>query len=171
MRGTIHRQWLILTMLPRPPRTIDTAAIEVRLRDRGFEVHRRTIQRDLLDLAAVFPIVSDERAKPYGWRWSEDAEIVPVPSPSSAASSIEVVLRVRRALVGAVLARLAARGAKVVDDATAEDAVTVVAALDDTGSTRRVLLGSGADVAVVSPPALRREIVANARRVLASYEP
>lgn len=78
MGATILRQWMILIVLPRPPRRIDTASIESRLRERGIEVHRRTIQRDLLELAEIFPIVADERAKPYGWRWSDDAgELLP----------------------------------------------------------------------------------------------
>src|SRR5690606_1268676 len=99
MSNTILRQWLVLRMLPRAPRRIDTGAIETRLRERGIEVHRRTIQRDLLDLAEVFPIVADERAKPYGWRWSEDAELagqLPPPRVVSAASVIEVSLRIER---------------------------------------------------------------------------
>ncbi len=88
MGATIVRQWLILTMLPRRPRRIDTGTIEARLRERGITVHRRTIQRDLLELAQVFPIVADERAKPFGWRWSDDAVFVgelpvPVPVPPS----------------------------------------------------------------------------------------
>lgn len=62
-------------LLPKGPRRIDTATLEERLRERGFDVHRRTIQRDLVELAGVFPIVSDERTKPYGWRWADDAEL------------------------------------------------------------------------------------------------
>jgi len=73
-------------MLPRPPRRIDTAAIEARLRERGILVHRRTIQRDLVELAEVFPIVSDERNKPYGWRWADDAEPFAIPPPKDVAT-------------------------------------------------------------------------------------
>ncbi len=89
MGATIVRQWLILTMLPRRPRRIDTGTLERKLRERGIVVHRRTIQRDLLELAQVFPIVADERAKPFGWRWSDDAVFIgelpvllPVPPPT-----------------------------------------------------------------------------------------
>jgi predicted DNA-binding transcriptional regulator YafY len=69
----ILRQWLILVMLPPPPRRIDSAAIATALRERGYDVHRRTVQRDLVQLSAIFPIVADERRRPFGWRWSESA--------------------------------------------------------------------------------------------------
>ena len=76
MGSSIVRQWHLLTLLPKGPRRIDSATLEERLRARGLEVHRRTIQRDLLELASVFPIVSDDRSKPYGWRWADDAELL-----------------------------------------------------------------------------------------------
>jgi len=72
--SAIVRQWHLLSLLPRGPRRIDTATLAELLRARGVDVHRRTIQRDLVELAAVFPLVSDERTKPYSWRWSDDAD-------------------------------------------------------------------------------------------------
>lgn len=75
MGSAIVRQWHLLLLLPRGPRRIDTATLEQCLRARGLHVHRRTIQRDLIELAGIFPIVSDERSKPYGWRWADDAEL------------------------------------------------------------------------------------------------
>jgi hypothetical protein len=43
MGTTLQRQWLVLRMLPRPPRRIDAATIERRLHERGITIHRRTI--------------------------------------------------------------------------------------------------------------------------------
>ena len=74
--SAIVRQWHLLTLLPRGPGRIDTTTLEKRLRARGVVVHQRTIQRDLVELARVFPLVSDERAKPYAWGWADDAELV-----------------------------------------------------------------------------------------------
>lgn len=73
--STISRQWHLLTLLPKRPRRIDTATLAERMRARRLDVHRRTIQRDLVELATVFPIVAEERSKPYGWRWADDAEL------------------------------------------------------------------------------------------------
>ena len=59
--------------IPRLPRKVDAATLEKTLRDEGFPIHRRTIQRDLLALSEVFPLVCDERTKPYGWSWAFEA--------------------------------------------------------------------------------------------------
>ena len=106
MASAIVRQWLILSMLPQRPRRIDTSAIESRLRARGIDVHRRTIQRDLIELAEAFPIIADERAKPFGWRWSDDATFLgqlPKPAPQVSDVTIDVVLRLPRAALSALL--------------------------------------------------------------------
>ena len=172
MSATILRQWLVLTMLPRPPRRIDTGSIEARLRERGVEVHRRTIQRDLLELAEVFPIVADDRARPYGWRWSDDAEAafeVPTPDRGGTLAGIEVSLRVRRSALEVVSVRLRARRARVSDDAHDPLFAIMAVAVDDSSATRRLLLGHGDEVEVLAPPALRREIAERARRVLAAH--
>ena len=63
----------MLRILPRAPRKVDTASIECALNDRGFEIDRRSIQRDLIGLSAAFPIECDSRSKPFGWSWGRDA--------------------------------------------------------------------------------------------------
>lgn len=168
MKSAILRQWLVLRMLPRAPRRIDTGAIESRLRERGIEVHRRTIQRDLLDLAEVFPIVADERAKPYGWRWSDDAEVdgqLPPPRVARVASALEVSLRIQRSALTCVLERIAPRTHTIQSDADLSFLRAVVV-VEDSRTTRRLLLGLGDVVEVLAPHALRREIAEGARRVL-----
>ena len=50
------------------------AALLTRVKSKLFIVaHRRTIQRDLVDLAHLFPIAVNERSKPYTWRWKDGA--------------------------------------------------------------------------------------------------
>lgn len=172
MSATILRQWLVLTMLPRPPRRIDTGSIEARLRERGIEVHRRTIQRDLLELAEVFPIVADERARPYGWRWSDDAEPgfdVPAPNRTGGSPEIEVSLRVRKSALHIVSGRLRARRTRVSDDEREPLFSIVVATIDDSSLVRRLLLAHGDEVEVLGPAPLRSAIVEHARRVLAVH--
>lgn len=104
MSSAIVRQWLILSMLPLRPRRIDTSALESGLRERGIDVHRRTIQRDLIELAAVFPIVADDRAKPFGWRWSDDASFIGrLPPPREGDDAIDVTVRMARRSLDAFL--------------------------------------------------------------------
>lgn len=76
----LTRQWLMLRCLPREPRKIDTATLEHRLADEGIHLTRRSIQRDLQALSAVFPLVCDDRTKPYGWSWARDAEPFDLPA-------------------------------------------------------------------------------------------
>lgn len=76
MASATLRQWHLLSLLPKGPRRIDSATLAARLRERGFVVHHRTVQRDLVELAHVFPIVKDHRSKPYGWRWSDDGALL-----------------------------------------------------------------------------------------------
>ena len=76
----LYRHWLILSMLPRYPYKIDGASIEARLREEGFTTTtRRTIQRDLEKLAAIFPIACDDTGKPYGWFWTREAPTFNMP--------------------------------------------------------------------------------------------
>ena len=79
MSETLIRQWQMLRLLPRAPRKISSAALEAALRDEGFEVNRRTIQRDLQHLAGAFPLVVDDQHIPYGWSWARDAAALDVP--------------------------------------------------------------------------------------------
>jgi predicted DNA-binding transcriptional regulator YafY len=78
MSETILRFLTMLRMLPRAPRKIDTATIERTLRDEGYTVTRRTIQRDLPQLARMFPLICDEH-RPAGWSWAPDAALLDLP--------------------------------------------------------------------------------------------
>ena len=78
MNDTILRFLTMLRMLPRAPRKIDTATMERKLRDEGYAVTRRTIQRDLHQLARTFPLLCDEH-RPAGWSWAPDAALIDLP--------------------------------------------------------------------------------------------
>jgi predicted DNA-binding transcriptional regulator YafY len=78
MNDTILRFLTMLRMLPRAPRKIDTATLERRLPDEGYTVTRRTIQRDLHQLARTFPLLCDEH-RPAGWSWAPEAALLDLP--------------------------------------------------------------------------------------------
>jgi predicted DNA-binding transcriptional regulator YafY len=172
MGATIVRQWLVLSMLPRPPRSIDTASIASRLRERGIEVHRRTLQRDLIELATVFPIVADERAKPYGWRWAEGAQgIGQVPTPPNPINTrfIDVSLRVQKTKLARVVELLRGRNERVSSGSSEDGFVIAVVAIEDSDDARRRLLGHADEVEVVAPLNLRQEIAERACRALTAH--
>ena len=79
---TLLRQWQMLRMIPRYPQKITAKALHEKLQDEQFDVTKRTVERDLLSLSEMFPLVSDERDKPYGWSWSRDAPAFNLPGLS-----------------------------------------------------------------------------------------
>jgi predicted DNA-binding transcriptional regulator YafY len=82
MSDSLQRQWVMLSLLPREPRRVDAATLEAQLRSHGLEINRRSIQRDLVALSALFPIVCDERTKPYQWSWAKDGPSLEPPGMS-----------------------------------------------------------------------------------------
>jgi predicted DNA-binding transcriptional regulator YafY len=79
---SLLRQWNMLRLLPRAPGKISVRELCQRLRDADFPVTERTIQRDLLELAAVFPLAVDDRERPFGWSWQRDASSFDLPGLS-----------------------------------------------------------------------------------------
>jgi predicted DNA-binding transcriptional regulator YafY len=66
----IQRQWEMLRLIPGhdlPGRT--AADLAGALAMRGYEVTRRTVERDLENLLACMPLEIDEGQRPQRWRW------------------------------------------------------------------------------------------------------
>ena len=76
------RQWAMLRMIPRYPRKISAREMMEKLTSEGFTITKRTVERDLQGISATFPLVSDEREKPYGWSWAKDAPSFDLPGLS-----------------------------------------------------------------------------------------
>lgn len=76
---TLLRQWHMLQAIPRGPRRVSVRELHSRLTDAEFTVTERTIQRDLQELAQVFPLLVDERSKPFGWSWQQDSPSFDLP--------------------------------------------------------------------------------------------
>ncbi|MGZ8287779.1 MAG: helix-turn-helix transcriptional regulator [Telluria sp.] len=79
---SLLRQWNMLRMVPRAPAKISVRTLCERLAAAEFEVTPRTVQRDLNELEAVFPLVVDNSEKPYGWSWQRDATSFDLPGLS-----------------------------------------------------------------------------------------
>ncbi len=76
--GVLFRQITLLELIPRHSRPLSVTELLERLASRGFEVNRRTVQRDLILLSGKWPLVSDE-ARPPRWSWHPDAERFDLP--------------------------------------------------------------------------------------------
>lgn len=75
-RHTLLRQWELLKAIPayqENPTGKSARQLAEALTESGFEVDIRTVQRDLQELSALFPIEANEKSKPFGWRWLKGA--------------------------------------------------------------------------------------------------
>ncbi len=80
---TLQRQWQTLSLIPRHPRRISATDLHSQLAADGYKVTKRTVERDLQTLSSIFPLVVDERTKPYGWSWDRDAPAFDLPGLSN----------------------------------------------------------------------------------------
>lgn len=76
---TLLRQWQMLRHIPRYPHKITARDLKEKLDVEDFNVSKRTVERDLLDLSLAFPLALDDREKPYGWSWQKDAPAFDLP--------------------------------------------------------------------------------------------
>lgn len=70
----IARQWELLKLLPTKGVGITAAMITYRLKEQGFDVSKRTVERDLKELSCQFGLYCNDKSKPYGWRWMDNAD-------------------------------------------------------------------------------------------------
>ncbi|MHC6223316.1 WYL domain-containing protein [Pseudomonas sp. X10] len=72
-RATLSRQWALLRQLPGRSPGITSAELVWRLRDAGFNISKRSVERDLNELSLIFPLVRNDKSIPFGWHWSASA--------------------------------------------------------------------------------------------------
>lgn len=109
-RATLSRQWELLRQLPSRSPGITTAELVVRLKDAGFNISKRSIERDLIELSLIFPLERNDRSIPYGWYWAANACVeLRGLSVSEALSLALVEEAVRPLLPGSMLKGLDAR--------------------------------------------------------------
>lgn len=100
-RDAIRRQWELLRLL-KPNESQTAAQLQERLARAGFETTKRTVERDLDALSAMFPITVNDKDKPYGWRWRKDAPVLSVPGLTAPqALSFDLVRRFLESLLPA----------------------------------------------------------------------
>lgn len=73
-QDVLARQWTILQLIPRQPRSISASDLHVRLKNMGFGCSRRAVERDLIKLESFgFGLTCDDTVIPYLWCWYKDA--------------------------------------------------------------------------------------------------
>lgn len=76
---TLLRQWSLLQRVPGYPTKTTAAALTTALKEEGFAISKRSVERDLQLLSDRFPLLCDDRSRPHGWSWKRDARPLRVP--------------------------------------------------------------------------------------------
>ena len=98
LQFALARQWEMLRKLPARGPGLTASQITVWLREQGYRVSKRTVERDLIDLSAIFGLVCNSESVPYGWHW--------MPGKQCDFPSIELTDAVSLALVESILSKL-----------------------------------------------------------------
>jgi len=78
--STLERQWAMLQLIPRYPSQITANQLTDKLKDRGYEINKRSVERDLLMFEDLFGLQVRDDSRPYGWSWPRDAAIWSLPA-------------------------------------------------------------------------------------------
>ncbi len=95
----MERQWRMLHLIPRNEPGVTVSEILDGLENDGFTVSRRTVERDLNELAFVFQLTGSEGTKPQRWYWASNANF-DIPGVSlSEAITLSLLREVLRSLM------------------------------------------------------------------------
>jgi len=81
-KDPLYRYLALLQLIPRWPHRISTPALQEKLRDRGFKITARSLQRDLSAKLASFPIHCYDEERPYRWGYIENPWLDPRSLPT-----------------------------------------------------------------------------------------
>lgn len=107
--ATLARQWALLQAIPGAPRRLSTPELRQRLLDAGFEIDIRSVQRDLNELSATFPLSGWAEGRTHFWQWMQGARGLEIPGMGSATALVLLLARqyLQGLLPGSVLQLLA----------------------------------------------------------------
>lgn len=74
-KDTLLRLFALLRLIPTEPQRIATPTLLEKLRDRGFSVTLRSIQRDLNRLSIPFSLQCDDSEMPFRWSFTREAPL------------------------------------------------------------------------------------------------
>lgn len=74
-KNTLARQWDMLKLLPARGPGLTAREIAERLAGEGYEVSKRTVERDLLALSGIFPITCNDKSAPFGWHFAPGSRL------------------------------------------------------------------------------------------------
>ncbi|PWB30682.1 WYL domain-containing protein [Pseudomonas sp. SDI] len=178
-RATLSRQWELLRQLPSRSPGATSAELVMRLKDAGFPISKRSIERDLNELSLIFPLERNDKSIPYGWHWSAAFATHRSPLLDLLASSIEGLREFGhpekielQAWVSDNLARSLRETPLAADMRlmALEQGHQLTATLSNSWQLRWWLLSQGDAVIVEQPLLLRQQIAETLSRAAAQYQ-
>ena len=103
-RNAITRQWELLKHLPSSAPGKSAAELTRVLADAGYMVTKRTVERDLEALEALFPITHGESA-PFDWHWVKGGAFGVMGLSTSDALSLNLLQRFLKPILPAAMTR------------------------------------------------------------------
>ena len=104
------RQWDLLQKIPSRSPGLTTTELLDGMQEAGYQVSKRTIERDLVALSRLFPLQCNDKGTPYGWYWAEGASVsLPGISTGEALCLVLVEDAIRPLLPGSMLRALEPR--------------------------------------------------------------
>lgn len=74
-QSALLRQWELLKIIPSHGDGITAAEMTQVLNERGFQIDKRQVERDLGQVSEAFPIDKNDDQKPFLWKWAPGASI------------------------------------------------------------------------------------------------
>lgn len=72
-QSAMLRLWEMLKLLPSHGTGKTALELTEALKEAGFDITKRQVERDLNELSEVFHLDCDDRSPPYGWKWRSGA--------------------------------------------------------------------------------------------------
>lgn len=171
-RHTIARQWQLLKLLPGRPPGMTSTQLQAALSTVGHITSKRTVERDLIELAALFPLQCNSKGMPYGWYWQPglgpgEAQQLQ-PDALTPPQPIELHAWVDDALARRLDASPLSADMQLT--AQADGGATLVATVDDNRALMGWLLSQAGSIRVQAPQALRQAMLEQLRQSLALHE-
>lgn len=171
-RHTIARQWQLLKLLPGRHPGMSSTQLQAALTTVGHTTSKRTVERDLVELAALFPLQCNSKGMPYGWYWQPGLSLGEAqqlqPDVLTPADQVELHAWVDDAL--ALRLEQSPLSADMQLTPQASGGATLVASVDDNRALMGWLLSQAGSIRIHAPQALRVAMLEQLRQSLALHE-
>jgi len=150
---------------------MSSTQLQSALKTVGYTTSKRTVERDLVELAALFPLQCNSKGMPYGWYWQPGLSLAEAqqlqPDVLTPPQRVEL-----HAWVDDGLARRLQAQPLAVDmqlTAHADGGATLVATVDDNRALMGWLLSQAGSIRVRAPQGLRLAVIEQLRQSLALH--